>query len=65
MTKYKKEIGAWGEGIAADWLADRGYAVLSVNFRASTGFGKSFITAGDGEWAGKMHDDLLDAVAQA
>jgi dipeptidyl aminopeptidase/acylaminoacyl peptidase len=47
------------------WLADRGYAVLSVNFRASTGFGKSFITAGDGEWAGKMHDDLLDAVAWA
>lgn len=47
------------------WLADRGYAVLSVNFRASTGFGKSFITAGDGEWAGKMHDDLIDAVGWA
>lgn len=47
------------------WLADRGYAVLSVNFRASTGYGKSFITAGDGEWAGKMHDDLLDAVEWA
>ncbi len=44
------------------WLANRGYAVLSVNFRGSTGFGKSFVNAGDHEWAGKMHDDLLDAV---
>ena len=44
------------------WLANRGYAVLSVNFRGSTGFGKDFINAGNREWAGKMHDDLLDAV---
>jgi dipeptidyl aminopeptidase/acylaminoacyl peptidase len=44
------------------WLADRGYAVLSVNFRGSTGFGKRFVNAGDREWAGKMHDDLIDAV---
>jgi len=44
------------------WLADRGYAVLSVNFRGSTGLGKRFVNAGDGEWAGKMHEDLLDAV---
>jgi dipeptidyl aminopeptidase/acylaminoacyl peptidase len=44
------------------WLANRGYAVLSVNYRGSTGFGKSFINAGDHEWAGKMHVDLLDAV---
>ncbi|RIV87856.1 S9 family peptidase [Aurantiacibacter zhengii] len=44
------------------WLANRGYAVLSVNFRGSTGFGKGFISAGDKQWAGKMHDDLLDAV---
>lgn len=44
------------------WKANRGYAVLSVNFRGSTGFGKSFINAGDKEWAGKMHDDLIDAV---
>jgi len=43
-------------------LANRGYAVLSVNFRGSTGFGKRFINAGNYEWAGKMHDDLLDAV---
>jgi len=44
------------------WLANRGYAVLSVNFRGSTGFGKAFTTAGDGEWGRKMQDDLLDAV---
>jgi dipeptidyl aminopeptidase/acylaminoacyl peptidase len=43
------------------WLANRGYAVLSVNFRGSTGFGKAFVNAADREWAGKMHDDLLDA----
>jgi dipeptidyl aminopeptidase/acylaminoacyl peptidase len=44
------------------WLANRGYAVLSVNYRGSTGFGKKFLNAGDREWAGKMQDDLLDAV---
>jgi dipeptidyl aminopeptidase/acylaminoacyl peptidase len=43
------------------WLANRGYAVLSVNFRGSTGFGKDFISAGDLEWGAKMHDDLIDA----
>ncbi len=46
----------------AAWLSNRGYAVLSVNFRGSTGFGKAFVNAGDKEWAGKMHDDLVDAV---
>lgn len=44
------------------WLANRGYAVLSVNYRGSTGFGKRFINSGNREWAAKMHDDLLDAV---
>jgi dipeptidyl aminopeptidase/acylaminoacyl peptidase len=44
------------------WLANRGYAVLSVNFRGSTGFGKKFTSAGDMQWGRKMHDDLLDAV---
>src|SRR5262249_3814310 len=44
------------------WQANRGYAVLQVNYRGSTGFGKAFINAGDREWAGKMHDDLIDAV---
>jgi dipeptidyl aminopeptidase/acylaminoacyl peptidase len=47
------------------WLANRGYAVLSVNFRGSSGFGKAFITAGDLQWGAKMHDDLIDAVAWA
>ncbi|MGO1719298.1 MAG: S9 family peptidase [Luteimonas sp.] len=47
------------------WLANRGYAVLSVNFRGSTGFGKQFTNAGDGEWGAKMHDDLIDAVQWA
>lgn len=47
------------------WLANRGYAVLSVNFRGSTGFGKAFVNAGDLQWGRKMHDDLLDAVQWA
>jgi dipeptidyl aminopeptidase/acylaminoacyl peptidase len=47
------------------WLANRGYAVLSVNFRGSTGFGKRFISAGDREWGARMQDDLHDAVAWA
>jgi dipeptidyl aminopeptidase/acylaminoacyl peptidase len=44
------------------WLANRGYAVLSVNFRASTGFGKKFLNAGNKQWGLAMHNDLLDAV---
>ena len=44
------------------WLANRGYAVLAVNYRGSTGFGKKFVTAADLQWGRKMHDDLLDAV---
>ena len=47
------------------WLANRGYAVLSVNYRGSTGFGKNFISAGDLQWGRKMHDDLIDAVEWA
>ncbi len=46
-------------------FANRGCAVLSVNFRGSTGLGKAFLNAGDREWAGRMHDDLVDAVAWA
>ncbi len=52
----------WGFDPEAQWLANRGYAVLQVNFRGSTGFGKKFLHAGDREWAAKMHDDLIDAV---
>jgi dipeptidyl aminopeptidase/acylaminoacyl peptidase len=47
------------------WLANRGYAVLSVNYRGSTGFGKTFTRAAIGEFAGKMHDDLIDGVQWA
>ncbi len=47
------------------WLANRGYAVLSVNFRGSTGFGKTFVNAGNKEWGQRMHDDLVDAVQWA
>lgn len=53
---------SWGYNSMHQWLSNRGYAVLSVNFRGSTGFGKDFINAGNFEWAGKMHDDLIDAV---
>ncbi|MGB7373707.1 MAG: S9 family peptidase [Pontixanthobacter sp.] len=53
---------SYGYNSYHQWLANRGYAVLSVNFRGSTGFGKGFISAGDLEWGRKMHDDLIDAV---
>src|ERR1700754_868567 len=53
---------SWGFNSTHQWLANRGYAVLSVNYRGSTGFGKAFVTAADKEWGGKMHDDLIDAV---
>ncbi|MEJ2325502.1 MAG: S9 family peptidase [Chromatiaceae bacterium] len=52
---------SWGYNPFHQWLANRGYAVLSVNFRGSTGFGKSFLNAGDNEWGQKMHQDVLDA----
>jgi dipeptidyl aminopeptidase/acylaminoacyl peptidase len=52
----------WGFDPLHQLLANRGYAVLSVNYRGSTGFGKAFVNAGNKEWAGKMHDDLIDAV---
>lgn len=52
----------WGYHPFHQHLANRGYAVLSVNYRGSTGFGKDFINAGNLEWGRKMHDDLIDAV---
>ncbi len=51
----------WGYNSYAQWLANRGYAVLQVNYRGSTGYGKQFLNAGDRQWAGAMHQDLLDA----
>ncbi len=55
----------WGLNGGDQWLANRGYAVLGVNFRGSTGLGKRFVNAANREWAGKMHDDLIDAVQWA
>lgn len=52
----------WGYSPAVQWLANRGYAVLQVNFRGSTGYGKDFLNAGNREWGAAMHDDLIDAV---
>jgi dipeptidyl aminopeptidase/acylaminoacyl peptidase len=55
----------WGYNPEAQWLANRGYLCIQVNYRGSTGYGKSFVAAGDREWGGKMHDDLVDAVGYA
>jgi dipeptidyl aminopeptidase/acylaminoacyl peptidase len=51
----------WGYEPVVQWLANRGYAVLQVNFRGSTGYGKAFLNAGNRQWAGAMRTDLLDA----
>jgi dipeptidyl aminopeptidase/acylaminoacyl peptidase len=52
----------WGFNPWAQWLANRGYSVLQLNYRGSTGFGKAYLHAGDKEWGKKMHTDLLDGV---
>ncbi len=49
---------AWGFDGESQFFANRGYAVLSPNFRGSTGFGKNFLNAGNGEWGRKMQDDI-------
>jgi dipeptidyl aminopeptidase/acylaminoacyl peptidase len=56
---------SYGFSALHQWLANRGYAVLSVNFRGSLGFGKAFLNAGNREWGGRMQDDLSDAVQWA
>ncbi|MGW7573810.1 alpha/beta fold hydrolase [Streptomyces sp. NPDC054765] len=53
---------SWGFDPEVQLLANRGYAVLQVNFRGSIGYGKSHTQAAIGEFAGAMHDDLIDAV---
>jgi len=56
---------SWGYDPEAQWLANRGYLCMQVNYRGSTGYGKKFLNAGDKEWGGKMHDDIVDAVQWA
>ena len=55
----------WGYSAWHQWLANRGYAVLMVNFRSSTGFGKAFINAGDRQWGERIMQDQIDAVQWA
>ena len=52
----------WGLDSEAQWLANRGYVCVNVNYRGSSGYGKDFLNAGNREWGAKMHDDLLDAI---
>jgi dipeptidyl aminopeptidase/acylaminoacyl peptidase len=52
----------WEFDPEVQWFANRGYAVLQVNFRGSTGYGKTFLNAGNKQWGLKMHNDLIDAV---
>jgi dipeptidyl aminopeptidase/acylaminoacyl peptidase len=52
----------WGYDPEAQWMANRGYVCIQVNFRGSTGYGKAFGNAGDKQWGRAMHTDLLDAV---
>lgn len=52
----------WGFDPEAQWLADRGYVCIQVNYRGSAGYGQEFLDAGDKEWGAKMQDDLVDAV---
>ena len=52
----------WGYNQINQWVANRGYVCIEVDFRGSGGYGKAFLNASAREWAGKMHDDLLDGV---
>lgn len=55
----------WGFHSTAQWLANRGYVCVQINYRGSTGYGKAFLNAGNREWGGAMHDDLVDTVQWA
>ena len=56
---------SWGINPMHQLLANRGYNVLSVNYRGSTGFGKRHLFAGEGQWYAAMQDDLIDAMQWA
>ncbi len=56
---------SWGFRSDVQWMANRGYAVLQINYRGSVGFGNHFMSAGNKEWGGKMQLDLADGVAWA
>jgi dipeptidyl aminopeptidase/acylaminoacyl peptidase len=52
----------WGYVADCQWLANRGYAAVQINYRGSGGYGKAFLNASVREWAGRMHDDLIDGL---
>jgi dipeptidyl aminopeptidase/acylaminoacyl peptidase len=52
----------WGYVPDCQWLANRGYLTIQINYRGSGGYGKSFLNASAREWAGKMHTDLIDGL---
>lgn len=56
---------SWGAAATVQFLANRGYAVLELNYRGSTGYGKKFTELAKGEFAGTMQNDLLDGVQWA
>jgi dipeptidyl aminopeptidase/acylaminoacyl peptidase len=56
---------AWGYAPTRQWLANRGYVCIQVNYRGSGGYGKDFLNASNREWAGKMHTDLIDGLQWA
>ncbi len=60
---WKRDL--WGMNDEVQWLANRGYAVLQINYRGSAGYGKRFLDAGDKAWGGAMENDLLDGVSWA
>lgn len=53
---------SWGFNGYAQFWSNRGYAVLNINFRGSTGYGKKFLNAGNNEWGQKMQDDITYGV---
>ncbi len=56
---------SWGYHGLVQWLANRGYAALQINYRGSLGYGKAFLEAGYREWGGKMQNDLTDGALWA